>query len=231
MSRKTLNTTASVESHILDFGHVRISDAALDYIYRSIGRSNLLTASTIIAARNQWSWNQSELDNVNEYLNEWDIVSKIGVPVKMMEYDIKPEYVMFDRVKDEHMVQRIEKRLKITWEQLQTDEYRKQVLETFQSYIDNAMVRLKQPALKKEIDEDGNERVVRIVKDGDNVNNSVYVSGGGTIIIEISSDARIVTFYTANEYSKDDKDTELLIKVLKRCNTEMLDISIPPEGL
>jgi len=72
---------------------------------------------------------------------------------------------MFDRVKDEHMVQRIEKRLKITWEQLQTDEYRKQVLKTFQSYIDNAMVRLKQPALKKEIDEEGNEKVVCIVKD------------------------------------------------------------------
>ena len=165
MSRKTLNITASVESHILDFGDVRISDAAFDYIYRSIGRPNLFTASTIIAARNQWSWNQLELDSVNEYRNEWDIVSKIGVPVKMMEYDIKPEHVMFDRVKDEHMVQRIEKRLKITWEQLQTDEYRKQVLKTFQSYIDNAMVRLKQPALKKEIDEEGNEKVVCIVKD------------------------------------------------------------------
>ena len=32
---KAMKITASVESHILDFGHLRISDAALDYIYRS----------------------------------------------------------------------------------------------------------------------------------------------------------------------------------------------------
>ena len=224
-----MKITASVESHILDFGHVRISDAALDDMCRNPSR--IASVVKIMAARSQWGWNKEELENVRAYLRNWDIESKLGVPVEMIVYDIKPEQVMFDKIKDEHMIQRIEERLGITWEQLQTDEYRNKVLEIFQGYIDNAMVRLKQPALKKEIDEDGNEKVVRKVKDDRKTNNSVYIADGGTIIIEISSDARIVTFYTANEYSKDNKDTELLIKVLKRCNTEMLDISIPPEEL
>jgi hypothetical protein len=215
---------ASSNSQIVDFGGVRMTEAALDYIWRSVGRN--LSASTIIAARNQWSWEQSELDNVNDYLENWDIESRLGFAVPMNYHEIKSEHVQFNEISDEHMIQRIKERLGISWEQLQTDEGKEQVRATLQSYIDNAIVRFKQHALTRKDD-----KVVRKAKGGTALNNSVYISGGDTVIIEISSDARIVTFYTANEYAQNDKNTELVIKVVKRCNTETLDISIPPQEL
>jgi len=226
-------TQAPSESLIVDLGGVRITESALDFIWRNVGRATTLTVSSaeVVYARNQWSWNQPELDNLNEYLDTWEIESKLGFAVPMNHHQIQPEHVQFDEIKDEHIIQRIEQRLGIGREKLQTLEGREQVRKTLQSYIDEAIVRFKQHALVRETDEDGNERTVRKAKDGNQLNNSVYISGGGAVVIEISDDAKIVTFYTAKEYSQGDKDTDLVIKVVKRCNTETLDISIPPEEL
>jgi len=222
---------SSSKSQIIDFGGVRISIAAFDYIWRNVGRNPGVAASTGIFARNQWSWNKDELDDVNSYLRNWEIESKLGLAVPMKYHQIKPEHVEFDKVRDQHMVQRIEERLGVTWEQLQTDEGKKYVLDTLQSYIDEAVVRFKQDAKVKEDDNEGNTRVKDKSKNGVNLSNSVYIADNGTVIIEMSSDAKIVTFYTSEEYKKDDKNTELVIKVVKLCNIESLDISIPPEEL
>jgi len=217
---------------MIDLGGVLISIAALDYVWRNVGRKAGVAASTGIFARNQWSWNKDELDNVNNYLRNWQIESKLGLAVPMKYHEIRPEHVTFDRVRDEHMVQRIEERLGVTWEQLQTDEGKNHVRDTLQSYIDEAVVRFKQDAKIKQDDDEGNTQVKnKQSEDGVNLSNSVYIADNGTVIIEISSDAKIVTFYTSEEYKKDDKNTALVIKVVKLCNIESLDISIPPAEL